>query len=414
MAVSQEIIENVKQVRNAAYGKDVREAIAKGLELCYGYTSGETAIEAAERANAAAEAVEGIMDDATETIEDLRRAVANVDDIVKVSETQPTEAENKIWIQPQQDTEYKIASFAAYEALWNRMKEVVETYQQGHGGIVSIVQDTTYSDPEDELKRRFVVTYSDGTTSEFFVKDGPTGPIGPLDQIKGTVIYYYRMASNAFVPTPPTDGWTTSIPTMSAGDYLWTQTVITYESNAEAYIYGLTRWGQNGRDGVDGTGAVHSVKIGDSGTKLVGDIVIPVDSEPTHNSTNLLLSGGIHAALQSYAKNESPAFTGAPTATTATAGDSSTRIATTQFVANSLSKSSLRKAQITMTSNTVTYLDSSITENTYCMFAYINSDTPFNVLQWKTEAGKLTITGDRTPESETTFEVILTETANRA
>lgn len=134
MAVSQEIIENVKQVRNATYGKEVREAIARGLELCYGYTSGETAIEAAERANSAAERVEGIMGDAQTALEDLERAVANVDDIVKVSDTQPTEAENKIWIQPQPETEYKIASFAAYEALWNRMKQVNETYQQGHGG----------------------------------------------------------------------------------------------------------------------------------------------------------------------------------------------------------------------------------------------------------------------------------------
>jgi hypothetical protein len=422
MAVSQEIIENVKQVRNAAYGKDVREAIAKGLELCYGYTSGETAIEAAERANAAAEAAEGVTAESRETLADLERAVANVDDIVKISENQPTEAENKIWVRPQTDTEYKVATFAAYEALWGRMNDIQNAYQQGHGGIVSIVQDPEYEDPEDDLKKRYVITYSDTTTSEFFVNDGPAGPIGPLDQIKGTAIYYHKgvIRNNGTVdPRPPRDGWSSEIPQqMGAGDYLWTQTVITYESTAEAYIYGLTRWGINGsngkdgKDGVDGTGAVHSFKIGENGERMVGDIVVQVDSAPTANSANILLSGAIYTALQSYAPIQSPSFTGSPSATTAPTGDSSLRIATTEFVKNSIdSLGGTRKIEITMSSASYSYLDSSITENTYCLFPNLGFESGLGKLVWETSNGMLTLTSTRAPAQAITFDVLLIDSS---
>ena len=78
MAVNPEITENVRQVRNATYGKDVREAIARGLEICYGFTSGETAMEAADRANAAAEVVEAITDESREALDDLEEAITTV------------------------------------------------------------------------------------------------------------------------------------------------------------------------------------------------------------------------------------------------------------------------------------------------------------------------------------------------
>lgn len=412
MAVSQEIIENVKQVRNAAYGKDVREAIAKGLELCYGYTSGETAIEAAERANKAAAAVEEITEESRETLEDLERAVANVDDIVKISESQPTEKENKIWIQPQSDTEYKVASFAAYEALWNRMTEIDETYQQGHGGVVSIVQDAEYEDLEDPLRRRYVVTYSDETTEDFFVNDGSTGPAGPVDQINSTTIYYHKGVydSGSFVPTPPTDGWATDVPAMNPGEHLWTQTVISYESGAQAYIYGLTCWGNNGRDGIDGSGAVHSVQFGVNGTKLVGDAVITVDAAPTKNSNNALTSHGVYTALQSYAPLESPSLSGAPMAPNPADDNDSTRIATTHFVKEAMKNASFRRIEITMNSTALEYLDSSITTNTYCMFEGAALDAFTSALAWKTSEGKLTLTTSNAPKSSATFRVILVET----
>lgn len=420
MSASSEIIENVSQVRNATYGKDVREAIARSLELCYGYTSGETAIEAAERANAAAAAVEAITDESRAALVELEQAVSQVDDIVKVSATQPTEELNKIWIQPQDDTEYKVATYAAYELLWSRMNEITNTYQQGHGGVVSIVQDTSYVDPEDQYKRRYVVTYSDEYTDEFFVNDGETGPVGPTDSISETTIYYHKgiISGGSFVPTPPTDGWTTSVPSMNAGDYLWTQTVIEYESGAQGYIYGLTRWGNNGadgRDGIDGTGAVNSVAIGTSGTPLVGDIVLPLDSEPTEDSSSLISSGAVYEALQNAGSLDSPAFTGMPTAPTAASGTSSTQIATTAFVQNAINEKVFPARQVTLTmdSKQVTYLSSSITENTSVIgIVDIDYSKLVSPLTWETSAGQLKLSTGYTPKSSMTLKIILLDTVS--
>ena len=56
------------------------------------------------------------------------------------------------------------------------------------------------------------------------------------------------------------------------------------------------------------------------------------DSAPTSNSTNPVTSGGVYTALSDMATLASPAFTGTPTSTTPTAGDDSTKIATTAFV----------------------------------------------------------------------------------
>ena len=418
MSASSEIIENVSQVRNATYGKDVREAIARSLELCYGYTSDETAIEAAERANAAAAAVEAITDESRAALVELERAVSQVDDIVKVSATQPTEELNKIWIQPQDDTEYKVATYAAYELLWSRMNEITNTYQQGHGGVVSIVQDTSYVDPEDQYKRRYVVTYSDEYTDEFFVNDDETGPVGPTDSISETTIYYHKgvISGGSFVPTPPTDGWTTSVPSMNAGDYLWTQTVIEYESGAQGYIYGLTRWGNNGadgRDGVDGTGAVNSVAIGTSGTPLVGDIVLPLDSEPTEDSSSLISSGAVYEALQNAGTLDSPAFTGTPTAPTATLGTSTTQIATTAFVQNTVTEKVVyaKQVNLTMDGTQVTYLSSGITANTSVIaivdLDYSKLSAP---LSWETTTGQLRLSTSVAPKSSIAFKLILLDT----
>ena len=415
MAIDPEITRNIEQVRNATYGKDVREAIARGLELCYGYTSGETADEAAQRANAAADAVEGLIDDSEQAVHDVQNALIDLDHIIEVSDTTPTYPTNKIWIQPQDDTEYKVASFAAYEALWERMNEINATYEQGHGGIVSIVLDSEYEDPEDLLKKRYIITYSDETTGEFFVEDGPQGLTGPVDQIQSTKIYYKKVAAASFTPTPPTT-YSDNLPSLDPGDYLWTITEITYGSGAKAYLYGLTRMGLNGtdgRDGVDGTGAVHSVAIGNDGTPLVGDVKLPVDAEPNIGSTNLITSGAVYEALQSAGSLDSPAFTGTPTAPTPNSGDDSTRIATTEFVQNAIDAkdASAKSVTITMNDTQLVYVDSSITDATVVVaFADIDYSKFTTPIFWETTSdngGQLTLTTDIAPTDAVTFKVLL-------
>lgn len=417
MAANREIIEYVRQVREATYGKNVREAIAKSLELCYGYTSGETAIEAAERANAAAETVEAVIGESEETLAELQRAVDNIDDIVKVSDTEPSESTNKLWIQPQDGTEYKVATYAAYEALWNQMKGMSETYEQGHGGVVNFEEDTEYVDPDDdELKRRFVITYSDGTTGEIFIHDGERGEIGPVAEIQGVTIFYKKQTSAEFDGRPPED-WESRIPAnLGAGDYLWTMAKVTYKTEAnvepkpQAYLYGLSRMG------IDGSGAVNSVAIGANGTALVGDVKLPVDSEPTENSGNLLTSGAIYAALQDAGSLDSPDFTGTPTAPTPDATDNSTRIATTAFVQSAIEESN-NSAHVTYSvslrtnETSISYSNPLFTENTVVVavlgldYSKLTAD-----IAWTTSDGSLVLSTASAPKEDITFDLVLAKT----
>ena len=406
MAISQEIIENVRQIRNAAYGKEVREAIARGLEICYGYTSGEAADVAADRANRAAAVVEESISSAAAATAAVQSALNSLESIVQVSQAQPVAEQNKIWIQPQDDTEYKVATFAAYEALWDRMNEVNAVYEQGHGGIVSIALDNNYVDPSDLLKKKYVVTYSDETSDEFFVSDGQRGAIGPTDSIESTNIYYKKVESGSFTPTPPVS-YSSSLPTLNEGDYLWTITEIVYTSGAKAYLYGLSRMGINGRNGIDGSGAVHSIAIGENGEALVGHVELPVDDSPVSGSGNLLTSGGIYTALQDYAPVAGPAFTGIPTAPNPSAGDNSTQIATTKFVSDSLSTAKHKKIELILTSSSVIYGDLSITEDTYCMFPEFEGDLNVYSLAWETTAGQLRVTANAAPSSPKIITAIL-------
>ena len=386
----------IEKIRTAIYGKDVREAIANSIEICYDSASGDVALDAADLANAAAANADTISQNISSRLSDLDDGLATLDSIVKISDTQPTETANKIWVQPQDDTEYKIPTFAAYEALWSRVQDFADTYQQGHGGVVSIAENAAYSNPENALEREFVITYSDGTTATIHLQDGATGATGPVDQISSTAIWYHAgvMNNGNLVQTPPESGWTNTIPTIDSGGYLWARTVVTYTSGAQAYIYALSRMG------TDGSGAVNSVAIGSSGAALTGDIVLPVDSSPAANSGNLMTSGGIYLALQNA--TVSPALTGTPTAPTASVGTNTTQLATTAFVNTALDKKA-KLISVSMSSSPYVYQDSDITENTYCMF----NGTISVALTWVTASGSLTITADSVPSGGLTFDAIL-------
>jgi hypothetical protein len=73
----------------------------------------------------------------------------------------------------------------------------------------------------------------------------PAGPVGP-PEIPTSQIRYQAGTSPT---TPPTGTWRTTPPSVPAGDYLWTRTVLTYSSGATATIYAVAR------QGIDGQGA---------------------------------------------------------------------------------------------------------------------------------------------------------------
>lgn len=106
---------DLMQIRTATFGKDVRAAIADGIEQCYADASTGTTLadaaaqaanDAAELANEKAQAAA----DATDTLED------RVNDIVLVQETEPTSNTNKLWVKPESD-EFKVPTWEEFQEL---------------------------------------------------------------------------------------------------------------------------------------------------------------------------------------------------------------------------------------------------------------------------------------------------------
>ena len=67
--------------------------------------------------------------------------------------------------------------------------------------------------------------------------------------VKSTSVAYQVSTSGTTVPTGT---WSSSVPSASAGQYLWTRTVITYTDSATSTLYSVGRMGTNGTNGSNG------------------------------------------------------------------------------------------------------------------------------------------------------------------
>lgn len=67
--------------------------------------------------------------------------------------------------------------------------------------------------------------------------------------VKSTAVTYQVSSSGTIVPTGT---WSSSVPAASAGQYLWTRTIITYTDNTTSTIYSVGRMGTNGANGTNG------------------------------------------------------------------------------------------------------------------------------------------------------------------
>lgn len=82
-------------------------------------------------------------------------------------------------------------------------------------------------------------------------KTGATGQTGATGKgVKSTVVEYQSSTSGTTVPTGT---WSTTIPTVAAGSYLWTRTVITYTDNTTSTSYSVGKMGNTGATGTTGS-----------------------------------------------------------------------------------------------------------------------------------------------------------------
>lgn len=105
------------------------------------------------------------------------------------------------------------------------------------------------------LWTRTVITYTDNTSSTSYSvgmmgQTGATGSTGASGKgVKSTAITYQKGTSGT---TAPTGTWGSTIPTVSAGEYLWTRTVITYTDDSTSTSYSVGMMGQTGATGATG------------------------------------------------------------------------------------------------------------------------------------------------------------------
>lgn len=127
-------------------------------------------------------------------------------------------------------------------------------------GWTTTMQTTTTS--KKYLWNYEKITYTNGTsvntTPVIIGTHGATGPTGAAGAdgkdgrgVKSAAVTYQASSSGTTVPTGT---WSSSVPSVSAGQYLWTRTVITYTDSTTTILYSVGRMGSNGSAGAAGKG----------------------------------------------------------------------------------------------------------------------------------------------------------------
>ena len=130
------------------------------------------------------------------------------------------------------------------------------TYQSGTSGTTPPTGTWSTSIPSvsenQYLWTKIVLTYSDNTNSTAYSvgkmgakgETGATGSTGATGNgIKSTTINF---ASSTSGTAAPSSGWSTSIPTVAAGSFLWTRTVLTFTDNTTNTSYTVAKQGEKG------------------------------------------------------------------------------------------------------------------------------------------------------------------------
>jgi hypothetical protein len=134
------------------------------------------------------------------------------------------------------------------------VKSQAVTYQAGTSGTTAPTGTWSSSIPSvtkgQFLWTKTVVTYSDGkSTTAYAVSYQPTnGTNGTSVTISSQSVTYQASTSGT---TTPTGSWSTTIPTVANGSFLWTKTVVTYSDKTSTTSYSVSYTGKNGNNGAD-------------------------------------------------------------------------------------------------------------------------------------------------------------------
>ena len=121
---------------------------------------------------------------------------------------------------------------------------------------------------------------------------GEKGDTGAAATVTGTTVEYMISDSGTIVPS---GSWSTTIPTVPQGKYLWTRVTTTFNTGSPAVSYSVTRMG------IDGTGSVRTVN--DKSPDEIGNVAL--------TAADIATSGGVsvEAKLDTLDEEKQPLLT---------------------------------------------------------------------------------------------------------
>lgn len=146
------------------------------------------------------------------------------------------------------------------------------TYQVGASGTTKPTGEwstTVPSVPNGQfLWTKTVVKYSDGKSTEAYSvsykgTNGSNGSNGTSVTVSSTSVTYQAGTSGT---TPPTGTWSTTVPSVANGQYLWTKTVVNYSDGKSTESYSVSYKGTNGINGTNGKDAITMAITSSGGT----------------------------------------------------------------------------------------------------------------------------------------------------
>ncbi|WP_338217161.1 phage tail spike protein [Lacticaseibacillus salsurivasis] len=134
------------------------------------------------------------------------------------------------------------------------LKASVVTYQAGTSGTVAPTGEWADTVPEvapsQFLWSRTVLNMTDGSSSTTYSvgKIGDTGK--PGNGIQSSIVTYQVGTSGT---TAPTGTWSSTVPTVSQGAYLWSRIITTYTDGTQNTAYSVAYQAKDGADGKPGS-----------------------------------------------------------------------------------------------------------------------------------------------------------------
>lgn len=146
------------------------------------------------------------------------------------------------------------------------------TYQVGASGTTKPTGEWSTTVPNvpngQFLWTKTVVKYSDGKSTEAYSvsykgTNGTDGSNGTSVTVSSTSVTYQVSTSGT---TTPTGTWSTTVPSVPNGQYLWTKTVVVYSDGKSTESYSVSYKGTNGTNGKDGLDAITMAITSSGGT----------------------------------------------------------------------------------------------------------------------------------------------------